>query len=133
MKLVGARTIKEAKIKGILEAIEKKEISKGAGIREMFAGGLSVKEISTVSGIRYNHVYNVVKNEILIHDLEVETSSRSGENSKKSQIIKLLEEGKSITEISKELKCLYNYVWQIAKANGYTKKQVETKETAKAQ
>ena len=31
----------------------------------------------------------------------------------------------TVTEISKELKCMYNYVWQVAKAGGYTGKKKE--------
>ena len=125
MKLTGERTITAKAVKEIVAKIESKEMSKGAGIRELFAGGLSVKEIAEVTGIRYNHVYNVVKNEVLTKGLqdEIEKTGRSSENSKKNQIIALLEDGKTITEVSQELKCLYNYVWQIAKANGYTKKQ----------
>lgn len=125
MKLTGERTITAKAVKEIVAKIESKEMSKGAGIREMFAGGMSVKEIAEATGIRYNHVYNVVKNEVLTKGLqdEIEKTGRNSENSKKNQIIAMLEDGKSITEISQELKCLYNYVWQIAKANGYTKKQ----------
>ena len=37
----------------------------------------------------------------------------------------MLEQGKTVTEISKELKCMYNYVWQVAKAGGYTGKKQE--------
>lgn len=128
MKLTGERTITAKAVKEIVGKVEKAEMSKGAGIRELFAGGLSVKEISETTGIRYNHVYNVVKNEVLTKGLqdEIEKTGRNSENSKKVQILGMLEEGKSITEISQELKCLYNYVWQIAKANGFTKKQVAT-------
>lgn len=125
MKLVGEKTISAEQISKVVADIQEKKCSKGAGIRELFAGGLEVKEISTLTGIRYNHVYNVVKNEIIMHDLEVETSGRSNENSKKAQIVRMLEEGKSINEISRELKCLYNYVWQVAKAAGYTSKKQE--------
>lgn len=125
MKLVGERTISAEQINKVVADIQEKKCSKGAGIRELFAGGLEVKEISALTGIRYNHVYNVVKNEIIMNDLEVETSGRSNENSKKAQIVKMLEEGKTINEISKELKCLYNYVWQVAKAAGFTGKKQE--------
>ena len=125
MKLTGERTITAKTVKEIVGKIEKTEISKGAGIRELFAGGMSVKEIAEATGIRYNHVYNVVKNEVLTKGLqdEIEKTGRDSENSKKNQIVAMLEDGKSITEVSQELKCLYNYVWQIAKANGCTKKQ----------
>lgn len=125
MKLVGERTISAEQISKVVADIQEKKCSKGAGIRELFAGGLEVKEISDMTGIRYNHVYNVVKNEVIMHDLEVEKTGRNTENSKKNQIVRMLEEGKSINEISKELKCLYNYVWQVAKAAGHTGKKQE--------
>lgn len=128
MKLVGERTISAEQVNQVVANIQEKKCSKGAGIRELFAGGLEVKEISALTGIRYNHVYNVVKNEIIVNDLEVETSGRSNENSKKAQIVRMLEEGKTINEISKELKCLYNYVWQVAKATGHTGKKQELTE-----
>lgn len=125
MKLVGERTITAEQVNEVVANIQEKKCSKGAGIRELFAGGLEVREISALTGIRYNHVYNVVKNEIIMHDLAVETSGRSNENSKKNQIVRMLTEGKTINEISRELKCLYNYVWQVAKAAGYTGKKAE--------
>lgn len=128
MKLVGERTISAEQISKVVADIQEKKCSKGAGIRELFAGGLEVKEISDVTGIRYNHVYNVVKNEVIMHDLEVEKTGRNTENSKKNQIVRMLEEGKTINEISRELKCLYNYVWQVAKAAGYTSKKTELTE-----
>ena len=127
MKLaVVSEVITKAQIEAAVAEMQEGKTSKGACIRKLFAGGLEVKEISTITGIRYNHVYNVVKNEVLVHGLEVETSDRSNENSKKNQILALLEQGKTVTEISKELKCMYNYVWQVAKAGGYTGKKKES-------
>ena len=126
MKLaVVSEVITKAQIEAAVAEMQEGKTSKGARIRKLFAGGLEVKESSTITGIRYNHVYNVVKNEVLVHGLEVETSDRSNENSKKNQILALLEQGKTVTEISKELKCMYNYVWQVAKAGGYTGKKKE--------
>ena len=126
MKLaVVNEVITKEQVKAAVAAMQEGKTSKGACIRTLFAGGLEVKEISAITGIRYNHVYNVVKNEVLVHGLEVETSSRSNENSKKNQILVMLEQGKTVTEISKELKCMYNYVWQVAKAGGYTSKKKE--------
>lgn len=126
MKLaVVNEVITKEQIDQAVEEMLKSNTSKGACIRTLFAGGLEVKEISTLTGIRYNHVYNVVKNEVLVNGLEVETSSRSNENSKKNQILGMLAEGKTVTEISKELKCMYNYVWQVAKAGGFTGKKEE--------
>jgi hypothetical protein len=130
MKLaVVAEVITHERTTELVTEMQEGKISKGACIRTLFAGGLEVKEISTITGIRYNHVYNVVKNEVLMHGLEVEVSSRNNENSKKNQILVLLSQGKSITEISKELQCMYNYVWQIAKAGGYTGKKVSNANT----
>lgn len=132
MKLaVVSEVITKAQVEAAVAAMKEGKTSKGACIRTLFAGGLEVKEISAITGIRYNHVYNVVKNEVLVNGLEVETSNRSNENSKKNQILVMLEQGKTVTEISKELKCMYNYVWQVAKAGGYTgKKQEATKPVA---
>ena len=126
MKLaVVNEVITKEQVEAAVAAMQEGKTSKGACIRTLFAGGLEVKEISAITGIRYNHVYTVVKNEVLVHGLEVETSSRSNENSKKNQILVMLEQGKTVTEISKELKCMYNYVWQVAKAGGYTGKKQE--------
>lgn len=126
MKLVQVEEqITEARVGEIKEAVANKTMTKGAAIREMFVGGMETKEISTALGIRYNHAYNVIKNEVLIHGLEVETESRGGENSKKAQIIQGLQDGKSIKEIAAELKCMYNYVWQVGKAAGLTGKKDE--------
>ena len=122
---VVSEVITKAQIEAAVAEMQEGKTSKGACIRKLFAGGLEVKEIATITGIRYNHVYNVVKNEVLVHDLEVESSSRSNENSKKNQILVMLAEGKTVTEISKELKCMYKYVWQVAKAGGYTGKKQE--------
>lgn len=123
MKMLVDEMITKDQTNVILSQLTLKEISKGAGIRALFAGGLSVKEISKATGIRYNHVYNVIRNEVLVNGLEVEQEGRGGENSKKAQILAMLKEGKTVTEVSRELKVLYNYVWQIAKAGGFTKTQ----------
>ena len=134
MKLaVVSEVITKAQVEAAVAEMQEGKTSKGACIRTLFAGGLEVKEIATLTGIRYNHVYNVVKNEVLVHGLEVETSSRSNANSKKNKILEMLEQGMTVTEISKELKCMYNYVWQVAKAGGYTGKKKEATVTAQEQ
>lgn len=110
-------------IKSALAQLQAGEVSKGACIRTLFAGGLSVKEISELTTIRYNHVYNVCKNEVIKNGLEGEiTTAREG-GTKKEKILAMLETGKTVTEVSKELGCLYNQVWQVAKAAGFTNKQ----------
>jgi hypothetical protein len=110
-------------IKAALAALTKGEATKGATIRVLFAGGLSVREISEITTIRYNHVYNVCKAEIQKNNLESDVSTEREGGTKKAQILALLEEGKTVTEVSKELNCLYNQVWQVAKAAGFTNKQ----------
>ena len=124
MKLMVDERIQDKDVKGVLKQLQSEEISKGACIRALFAGGLSVKEISDITTIRYNHVYNVCKNEVLKNGLEGDVSTEREGGTKKAQILALLEAGKTITEVSKELGCLYNQVWQIAKAGGYTQKQL---------
>lgn len=125
MKLMMSKEerISKKDINAVLKQLKDNEISKGACIRQLFAGGLSVKDISTITTIRYNHVYNVCRAEILKNNLESEVSTEREGGTKKDRILELLSQGKTITEVSKELGCLYNQVWQIAKANGYTKKQ----------
>lgn len=132
MKLVHVEErITEARVAEIKSAVESKTMTKGAAIREMFVGGMETKEIAAALKIRYNHAYNVLKNEVLIHGLEVETESRSGENSKKAQIIQGLKDGKSIKDIAAELKCMYNYVWQVGRAAGLTGKSAEEAKQSK--
>lgn len=110
-------------IKAVTKKLSAGEVSKGAAIRELFAGGLSVKEISDITTIRYNHVYNVCKQEVLKNHLETEISTDREGGTKKAQILELLESGMTINEVSRQLGCLYNQVWQIAKAAGLTPKQ----------
>lgn len=110
-------------IKAVSKKLSAGEVSKGAAIRELFAGGLSVKEISDITTIRYNHVYNVCKQEVLKNHLETEVSTDRAGGTKKAQILELLESGMTINEVSRQLGCLYNQVWQIAKAAGLTPKQ----------
>lgn len=115
--------ITQKEIKEILTKLAHEELSKGAAIRALFAGGLSVKEISAITAIRYNHVYNVVNQEVLKNGLESEVVREREGGTKKVQILNLLGEGKSIREVSAELNVLYNQVWQVAKAAGMTPKQ----------
>lgn len=120
-------------IKEALAQLKEGKVSKGACIRTLFAGGLSVKEISELTTIRYNHVYNVCKNEVVKNGLEGEISTAREGGTKKEKILALLEEGKTVTEVSKELGCLYNQVWQVAKAAGFTNKQRAAVATAVAE
>lgn len=135
MRLNVEVTVTDKRVGQIVKAIEAGEMTKGAAIRECFAGGLEVKDISQKLGIRYNHVYNVVKNEVLVKGLadDVIQSERGGANSKKAQIVQMLQDGKTITEISTELKCMYNYVWAVARDAGFTGKKAEAKAESKTE
>lgn len=88
--------------------------SKSKKMVALYNGGLEIKEIATLMSVRYNFVYNVVSNMCRMNDVELRTNKDSG-NSKKALIITMFNEGKSNTEIAKELKTNYNYVYKITK------------------
>lgn len=88
------------------------DLSKSAKVRQLFDGGLEIKEISTLLGIRYNFAYNVLQNHIIMNDIVVEKSER---NSKKDEIVVLLKEGKSLADVSRATRTNYNYIWKINK------------------
>lgn len=108
MKMKVEKTVTKKEI----EAILKQEVSKSSKMKELFLKGLDVKTISEIMNVRYNFVYNVVSNMIRIEGLDEQIVKETKEN-KKDEIIKLLKEGKSNVEISRILKCNYNYVWKI--------------------
>lgn len=102
--------IKAQDIKKAIAGILKSEVSKSAKMKALFNLGLEVKQIAELMQVRYNFVYNVVSNMVRINDIEVEQVKK---DSKRDDIVRLLKEGKSNIEISKELKCNYNYVWKV--------------------
>ena len=91
----------------------KKATSKSAQMVEMYNKGMEIKDIATKMGVRYNFVYNVVSNHCRVNDIELRTSKRTGD--KKEQVLAMLADGKTPTEISKELKTNINYVYKIRK------------------
>ena len=95
-----------------VEKILKSEISKSEKMKILFKGGYEIKEISILMNVRYNFVYNVVSNMIRMNDLEKDVIKEEKDN-KRDKIVELLKKGKSNIEISKELKCNYNYVWKV--------------------
>lgn len=97
-----------------IEAILKSEASKSKKMIALYDEGLEIKEIANLMQTRYNFVYNVVSNYCRMNEVELRTN-RDNENSKKSQIIALLKTGKTKTEVAKEMKCNYNYVFKIEK------------------
>lgn len=99
--------------KANMEAIVKDEkMSKSEKVRKLFDGGLEVKEIATLLNIRYNFAYNVLQNYVIVNDIQVTKVERE---TKRDDIVKLLQEGKSLVEVCKATKSNYNYVWKINK------------------
>jgi len=88
------------------------KMSKSEKIRKLFDSGLETKEIAGLVGVRYNFVYNVLQNHVIMNDIQVETVKR---DSKKDDIVKLLSENKSLADISRATKTNYNYIWKISK------------------
>ena len=89
-------------------------LSKSKKFIALYNEGLEIKEIASLFNVRYNFVYNVVSNYCRMNDIELRTNQVNG-SSKKVMIEELFKQGKSNTEISKELKTNYNYVYKITK------------------
>lgn len=100
--------------KKAIETILTSADSKSKKMAALYNGGLEIKEIATMMEVRYNFVYNVISNMCRMNDVELRTNKDNG-SSKKAAIIALMNEGKSNTEIAKELKTNYNYVYKITK------------------
>ena len=88
--------------------------SKSQAMVELYNQGLEIKQIAQAMDVRYNFVYNVISNYCRMNDVELRTNKENG-HSKKAQIAELFAQGKSNTEIAKELKTNYNYVYKITK------------------
>lgn len=98
--------------KKVAAVVAKEGVSKSSKMKELFNLGLDVKEIAEVMGVRYNFVYNVVSNMVIVEGIQVETNKRE---SKKDKIMDLLDAGKTVKEIAVELKTNYNYVYKVSK------------------
>ena len=88
--------------------------SKSSAMIELYNQGLEIKQIADAMEVRYNFVYNVISNFCRMNDVELRTNKDKG-NSKKVMIEELFKQGKTNTEIAKELKTNYNYVYKITK------------------
>ena len=108
------RTIVENKLSGknIAKIGADETMSKSAKVRALFDGGMDIKEISTLLGIRYNFAYNVLQNHVMMNDIQVETAHK---DTKRDEIVSLLKEGKSLADVSRATKTNYNYIWKISK------------------
>ena len=89
-------------------------LSKSKKFIALYNEGLEIKEIASLFNVRYNFVYNVVSNYCRMNEIELRTNKVNG-SSKKVMIEELFKQGKSNTEIAKELKTNYNYVYKITK------------------
>lgn len=87
------------------------ELNKSEKMRRLFALGLDVTTIANYLGVRYNFVYNVVRDYIRTNSC----IKQEEHDTKKQQIIRLHTEGHSRTEISKLLATDYNYVSRVIK------------------
>ena len=109
------KIVLEGKVKGLdkkVEAIMASEGSKSGKMKDLFRLGLDVKDIAVMMGVRYNFVYNVVSNLVIVEGIEVETAKQS---TKKDAVWALLDEGKTAKEVAVELKTNYNYVYKLRK------------------
>lgn len=109
MKLVNITKLSQAKVNTL---VADTELSKSSKIKTLFEAGYSVKQISELLSIRYNFAYNVISNFVTVNGLEVESTKKE---SKKDVVVELFKQGKSLKEISIELKTNYNYVHKIVK------------------
>lgn len=108
MKRLGVEERMEGKRVAKIAADE--SISKSEKIRKLFDGGLELKEIAALVGVGYNFVYNVVRNYATVKGIEIESTKQA---SKRDAIVQLLKSGLTLSEVSKQTKTNYNYVWKI--------------------
>lgn len=125
MKLANVSNVKDLD-KKVSEVLDNKESSKSQKIKDLFQLGLELKEIADLIGIRYQFVYNVISNYIIMEELEVDNTKPIN---KKDLVRDLVRQGKSNKEISVELKTNYNYVYKLVKE---IKEEPEFKEVKEA-
>lgn len=106
--------VKEVKVneKKVQEVVTAEGKNKSAKIKELFDMGCEVKDIAERLSIRYNFAYNVISNYVIVNDIEV---SKAVRETKKDTVFQLFDAGKTLGEVSKELKMNYNYVWKLKK------------------
>lgn len=126
MKMVEVKgTLTEKQVKDIVESAA----SKSSKIKDLFEHGFAVKDIANLLDIRYNFAYNVIQNHVIVNDIAVDTEKKE---TRKDTVFALFDEGKTLTEVSKELKMNYNYVWKLRKEwEREAAKEVQAAEEAK--
>lgn len=86
--------------------------SKSGKMKELFGLGLDIKEIAVLMNVRYNFVYNVIQNLVIVEGVQIESNKQS---SKKDAVWKMLDEGKTTKEIAVDLRTNYNYIYKLKK------------------
>jgi predicted transcriptional regulator len=113
MKKVMEQVMSAKKVGAAVEAIMADvSTSKSGKMKAMFNLGMEVKEIALVMGVRYNFVYNVVSNMVIVEGVEVENTKKA---SKKDAVWELLNVGQTVKEIAITLKTNYNYIYKLKK------------------
>lgn len=113
MRKLMEKEIGKKELDKMVEAIlTNDQLSKSGKMKGLFNLGLEVKEIASLLGVRYNFVYNVVSNLVIVEGLQTETSMK---DSKKDVVWGLLDQGKTVKEIAVDLKTSYNYVHKLKK------------------
>ena len=87
-------------------------MSKSAKIKELWDGGLGIKEISAAMNVIYNHSYNVIQNYVLVNGFEITKAARAT-GAKRQDIEKSILDGMTNMEVAKKYKVAYNRVWKI--------------------
>jgi|BioPla2DNA2_1021312.scaffolds.fasta_scaffold175003_1 transposase len=96
--------------------LKDESLSKSEKIRRLYVGGLSVSEISKLSGFRYQMCYNIIDDYCVKNGIEKKTSKKG--ESKSDVIVKLFKEGKSVKEIAYMTDSWPNYVYRVLKKKG---------------
>lgn len=87
--------------------------TKSKQMLNLYNSGMAIGDIAKKMGVRYNFVYNVVSTHCMKEGTEVRVGRKNG--SVKAEIVKRLEQGMDLKEISKETGTLYNYCWKVRK------------------
>lgn len=88
------------------------KLSKSGKMKELFGLGLEVKSIASLMGVRYNFVYNVVSNMVIMEGIKVENTKQQ---SKKDDMWVMFDAGKTVKEVAITLKTNLNYVYKLRK------------------
>lgn len=113
MRKIMEQTMSAKKVGAAVEVIMADvSMSKSGKMKLMFNLGMEVKEIALIMGVRYNFVYNVVSNMVIVEGVEVENNKKA---SKKDAVWELLDAGQTVKEIAITLKTNYNYIYKLKK------------------